>query len=219
MDEPSVRLKGADAGRLQECLASGGVAILPTDTVYGIACDPAEGRAVRRIYELKGRPQARPAAVMFFQREQALSALPELGEAERGAVRALLPGPVTLLLPNRLRRFPLACPAGGEELWTIGLRVPLLGEALAALGALEGPLLQSSANLSGGSDARRLEEVPRRLLEAADLVLDGGELPGRPSSVIDLREYERERSWRIVREGAFPASAAGRALTALGRSC
>src|SRR5271166_2540209 len=167
-----------DARRLSECLQGGGVAVFPTDTVYGLGCDPEDERAVRRLYVLKGRPAERPAAVMFFDRERALSALLELSGAERAAVRALLPGPVTLLLPNRDRRFPLACaPAsGGEE--RLGLRVPLLEESLAGLSAVARPLLQSSANLSGQPDARRLADVPERLLRGADLVLNGGELAG-----------------------------------------
>ena len=101
-------LTAADAKRLEECLASGGVAIFPADTVYGLACDPLQREAVERLYALKGRPPERPAAVMFFALQAALDALPELGERERAAMRALLPGPLTLLLPNREHRYPLA---------------------------------------------------------------------------------------------------------------
>ena len=100
-------LDAGDAARLESALASGGVAVFPADTVYGLGCDPDDEPAVRRLYELKGRPAARPAAVMFFDRERAVGALPELESAERRAIEALLPGPVTLLLPNRAHRFPL----------------------------------------------------------------------------------------------------------------
>ena len=82
----------------------GGVAVFPADTVYGVCCDPDDERAVRRLYELKGRPAERPAAVMFFALEPALSGVNELRRGARGA-GALLPGPVTLLLPNPCRRF------------------------------------------------------------------------------------------------------------------
>jgi L-threonylcarbamoyladenylate synthase len=191
----------ADVAAMHERVSAGGVVVFPADTVYGLGCDPDNASAVRRLYELKGRPPSRPAAVMFFAVDSALSALPELGQRERAALRALLPGPLTLLLGNRARRFPLACGPGAGGSDTLGLRVPLLGDRLAALGALEGPLLQSSANLSGGSDPRRLDDVPASIRAGADLVLDGGELPGVASTVLDLRDYERSGDWRIVRAG------------------
>jgi L-threonylcarbamoyladenylate synthase len=198
-------LTAADARSLEECLAAGGVAIFPADTVYGLACDPLQRGAVERMYELKGRPPERPAAVMFFAVDQALEALPELGPRERAAMRALLPGPLTLLLPNRERRYPLAggphSGGPGDELGALGLRVPQLPEHLAALHTVLGPVMQSSANLSGGPEARRLAEIPPALLRGADLVLDGGELPGMASTVLDLCEYESSGEWRIVREG------------------
>jgi L-threonylcarbamoyladenylate synthase len=210
------RLGAEDARRLGECLAGGGVAIFPTDTVYGLGCDPENETAVRRLYELKGRPPERPAAVMFFRQADALMALAELGEVEREAVEALLPGPVTLLLPNPARRFPLACAPGDEGAETLGLRVPRLGGALGALAGVSGPAMQSSANISGERDARRLQDVPSTLLDGADLVLDGGELPGTPSTVIDLREYRSSGRWRIVRAGAMSAAAVRRALPRAG---
>jgi L-threonylcarbamoyladenylate synthase len=202
-----------EAARLRDCLAGGGVAVFPADTVYGLGCDPASATAVRRLYELKGRPPDRPAAVMFFARERALEALPELSAAERRAIEVLLPGPVTLLLANPRRRFPLAAggAAGAEE--TLGLRVPLLGEALAALSAVPGPMMQSSANLSGSAEARRLSEVPPALIEGADVVIDGGELPGVASTVLDLREYAGSGGWTVLREGAMAPAAIARALT------
>ncbi len=122
---------------------------------------------------------------------------------------ALLPGPVTLLLANRRRRFPLAC---GPDPGTVGLRVPLLGGSLAALAAVRGPVLQSSANLSGGRDARRLAEVPRSVLAGAEVALDGGELPGVASTVVDLRDYEQSGRFSVVRPGALEPAAVERAL-------
>jgi L-threonylcarbamoyladenylate synthase len=227
-------LAAADAQHLRECLLAGGVAVFPADTVYGLACDPTSRAAVARLYELKGRPPERPAAVMFFSLHAALAALPELGERERRALQALLPGPLTLLLPNRKRRYPLACAPGGivaatggavapgagvatgsgaaAGLDTLGLRVPLLPRRLAALGAVDVPVMQSSANLSGGPEARRLAEVPRALRDGADLVLDGDVLPGVASTVLDLREYETADRWRIVRAGPVGEGEIARAL-------
>jgi L-threonylcarbamoyladenylate synthase len=149
---------------------------------------------------------------MFFSVEPALESLGELAEVERLALGALLPGPVTVLLANRLRRFAPACRSDPA---TLGLRVPLLPENLNALGAVERPLMQSSANISGDPDARTLSEVPPSLRDGADLLLDGGELPGRPSTVIDLRDLEGERRWHVLREGALSGEAVRKALSLL----
>jgi L-threonylcarbamoyladenylate synthase len=195
--------------RLDRCLSRAGVAIFPADTVYGVCCDPQDQHAADRLYALKGRPSARPAAVMYFQLELALTDLPELLDAERSALHALLPGPVTLLLPNRASRFKAACRTDPA---TLGLRVPRLPENIVALGALARPIMQSSANLSGQPDARSLAEVPQSLRDGADLVLDGGPVPGTPSTVIDLRDYHAQRRWHVLREGAISTAAVERAL-------
>jgi len=187
-------------GTFERCMAVGGVAVFPADTVYGLACDPTTVEAVTRLYALKGRRPDKPAAVMFFDVSLALASLPELGPRTRALLEGLLPGGVTLLLPNRLRRFPLA--SGPATPDTLGVRVPALTGALAPLSAIRWPVLQSSANVAGGPDARRLDEVPERIRREADMVLDGGELPGTPSTVVDVRAFETTGAWRIVRQGA-----------------
>jgi L-threonylcarbamoyladenylate synthase len=205
-------LSEQDAQRLEQCIADGGVAVFPTDTVYGVCCDPENEQAAKRLYALKGRPASRPAAVMCFALEPALELLPELQFDERAAVSALLPGPVTLLLGNPERRFAPACRIDPT---TLGLRVPQLPQRLRALGAITRPVMQSSANISGEPDARMLAQVPQSMLDGADLVLDGGKLPGTPSTVIDLRDYSAERRWHVLREGALARSAVRETLTAL----
>jgi L-threonylcarbamoyladenylate synthase len=202
-------LRAAHARALEGCLDGGGIAVFPADTVYGLACAPGDTGAVARLYALKGRPPAKPAAVLFFALEPALAALPELGARTRAAAAALLPGALTLLLPNPMRRFALAC---GPDPATLGLRVPALTPALLALGDVAVPLLQSSANAAGGPDARTLAEVPQAIRDGADLVLDGGELPGTPSTVVDLRGYEDAGTWSIVRAGAVGEDALRAAL-------
>jgi tRNA threonylcarbamoyl adenosine modification protein (Sua5/YciO/YrdC/YwlC family) len=187
---------GRDAETFERCMSVGGVAVFPADTVYGLACDVSDRLAVERLYRLKRRRPDKPAAVMLFSVEVALAALPELGPLTCGALERLLPGAVTLLLPNPAERFPLAC---GADLSVIGLRVPVVP----ALGGVRWPVLQSSANLAGQPDPRRLEDVPETLRRSADLVIDGGELPGTASTVIDLRSYEESGEWTIVREGAL----------------
>jgi L-threonylcarbamoyladenylate synthase len=189
----------------ERCIAAGGVALFPADTVYGLATDPESGEGVDRLYRLKGRSPHRPAAVMFFQLELALAALPELGGRTLAALERLLPGALTLLLPNPERRFPLAC---GPEPERLGLRVP----DLPLLAEVSRPVLQSSANPSGGADARRLEDVDERIRGGVDLVLDGGELPGTPSTVVDLSDYEHSGDFEILREGAVPTDRVAAAL-------
>jgi L-threonylcarbamoyladenylate synthase len=197
----------SDAETFSRCVAAGGVAVFPADTVYGLACDPENGEAVARLYALKGRPPTQPSAVMFFELAPALGALPDLGTRTRALLERLLPGGVTLLLPNPAGRFPLAC---GADPHTLGLRVP----ATSVLAGVAAPVLQSSANLSGGPDARRLEDVPAAIRQGADLLVDAGELPGTPSTVIDLRRFEAAGEWEIVRAGVVAGDVVASAVAA-----
>jgi L-threonylcarbamoyladenylate synthase len=127
----------ADAAAFEECIAGGGVAVFPTDTLYGIGCHPGDRAAVARVYEFKGRPAGKPAAVMYFS----VAALPPVEARIEAALARLLPGPLLVVLP------------GG-----VGVRVP----DLPAFAGVEVPVLQTSANLSGGPDPRRLADVPNR---------------------------------------------------------
>jgi L-threonylcarbamoyladenylate synthase len=192
------------AAAFERTIRAGGVAVFPADTVYGLACDPEASAAVDRLYSLKGRPPDKPAAVMFFSLAAALDAV-VLGPRTRAALQRLLPGAVTLLLPNPEHRFPLAC---GPDPGTLGLRVP----DVPLLAGVATPVLQSSANPSGGADARRLDDVPQHIRAGADLVIDGGELPGTPSTVVDLRGYEESGAWTIVRAGLVAPEAIGTVL-------
>jgi L-threonylcarbamoyladenylate synthase len=197
----AVHRRPEQAQAFEQTITDGGVAVFPADTVYGLAADPDNADAVNRLYALKGRAPDKPAAVMFFDRDRALEALPELEPRTRHALTGLLPGPVTLLLPNPKGRYPLA----GE---TLGLRVP----DLPALKLVAVPVLQSSANHAGGPDPRRLVDVPEDIRSGADLVIDGGDLPGTPSTVIDLRRYERDGEWSVLRKGALAPEAIGTVL-------
>src|SRR4051812_668452 len=166
------------ASELEACIAAGGVAVFPSDTLYGLACDPGSaaaggrvdalegGAAVERMYALKGRPPDKPSAVMFFDSGLALTALPELGSRTRALMERLLPGGVTLVLPNPRGRYPLA---GGDAL---GLRVP----DVALLRDARCVVLQSSANVTGGPPARRIEGGPSPTRAGAGLVVGAGGL-------------------------------------------
>ena len=197
-----------DVATFARCMSVGGVALFPADTVYGLATEPDSDDGVYRIYAMKRRPPERPSAVMFFDLELALHALPELPPATRDAVIRLLPGPVTVLLPNPSRRFPLACGPSPE---TLGLRVPRLDGALAPLAEMRWPVLQTSANPSGGVEARRVQDVDPGIRDAVDVVLDAGQLPGVASTVVDLTRYEAGE-WSVVREGALSEAAVSAAI-------
>jgi L-threonylcarbamoyladenylate synthase len=197
------RVQPSEVEAFRAALLRDGVGVFPADTVYGLAAHAESARGVRRLYELKGRPGRKPAAIMFFDRDRALAALAEdLGPRTRRALERLLPGPVTLILPNPRGLYPLA--GGGDRL---GLRVP----ALEALRAIDFPILQSSANPSGGPDPRRLGDVDPAIRAGADAELDGGELPGTASTVVDLSSYEHG-SYEVLREGALGAEALAGAL-------
>jgi L-threonylcarbamoyladenylate synthase len=193
----------------ERCIAVGGVALFPADTVYGLATEPESREGIERLYRLKGRRPDRPAAVMFFDKELALEALPELPNATRTAIERLLPGGLTLLLPNERHRFPLACEPTKDVL---GLRVPKLTGELAPLHEMPWPIVQSSANRSGRAEARRVEDVDDHIRAGVDMILDGGELPGTPSTVVDLTGYHEDGRFEIVREGAVGREALHAAL-------
>lgn len=205
-------LTADDAATFERCMAVGGVAVFPADTVYGLACDPSTDEAVERLYAMKHRSLDKASAVMLFSVDLAFASLPELADRERAAIEALMPGGVTFLLPNPARRFPLAC---GDDPATLGLRVPALPPAAAALRAVRWPVLQSSANLAGDPEAHRVDEVDERLRTAADLVLDGGELPGTASTVVDLRQFADSGAWTIVRHGMVADDVVATALAGL----
>lgn len=181
-------------------IREGGLAILPTDTVYGLACTPYREEPVRRLSEVKGRSPDQPIAIVAASVDWLLECVPELRGRAAVLARSLLPGPYTLVLPNPARRFPWL---GGQLPSTIGVRVPRLDgpgkEVLERVGAVAA----TSANLHGGADPRRVADVPPEL-RAAAAVVDGGELPGPPSTVIDLTGDEP----LVTREGAVPASQA-----------
>lgn len=195
-------IAAGDVETFERCISVGGVALFPADTVYGLATEPDSREGVERLYRLKGRRPDRPAAVMFFQLDLALAALPELPAETRDALARLLPGGLTLLLPNPARRYPLAC---GPEPERLGLRVPALTGVLAPLAAVSWPVLQSSANRSGGADIRRVGDAEASIRDGVDLILDGGELPGTPSTVVDLTHFHEDGGYTVVREGAVPA--------------
>jgi L-threonylcarbamoyladenylate synthase len=192
-----------------EAIRAGKPVILPTDTVYGLVASAAEAAPTERLYKLKGRDPRQPSALLAADLEKLFECLPELTDRAVVIARALLPGPYTLILPNPAHRYRWITGAAPD---TIGVRVPELPDPADRILAHVGCVVATSANLPGGPEPRRIEDVPRELREQVDAVVDGGELPGIPSTIIDFTGAEP----RVVREGAVPsAEAIDRVLAAL----
>lgn len=206
----SIGVDGADSARtaLERCVSDGGVAVFPADGLYGIACDPLNAEAVERIQALKGRDQRKPSAVMYFSPLAIRELVEEMGPRTREALKALLPGPVTLVVANPRRRYPLACREDPERLGVRLIEGPLAGAMT--------PVLQTSANRSGEAAPHRIADVAEEILAGADLAIDGGELTGAPSTVVDLTELDSTGAWRVLREGGLPRQALEAALEGRG---
>jgi len=200
----------ADVGRgaLEACVASGGVAVFPADGLYGLACDPLDASAIARIHRLKGRDDGKSSAVMYFSPLAMRELLAGLGPRTAAAVSALLPGPVTLVVANPGRRYPLACREDPERL---GVR--LIGGPLAGTMC---PVFQTSANISGEPPPASFESVPESIVAGADLAIDGGELTGLPSTVVDIASIDADGGWTILRHGALSAGDLASALASVG---
>jgi L-threonylcarbamoyladenylate synthase len=195
---------------LDECILGGGVALFPADGLYGLACDPMRADAIERIHRIKGRDDGKPSAVMYFSPLAMREVVAALGPRTRDALGALLPGPVTLVVANPERLYPLACREDPERLGLRLIEGPLAGAACA--------VFQTSANLAGESAPSRYEDVDPGIVAAVDLAIDGGELTGQPSTVVDVTAIEAGGDPAILREGALsPQEVRRRLAPALGR--
>jgi L-threonylcarbamoyladenylate synthase len=205
----SIERDGAEAAReaLARVIGDGGVAVFPADGLYGLAADPGNPTAIARIHLLKGRDEDKPSAVMYFSEEAIDSLMESLAPLTRAAIAAVLPGPATLVVYNPGRAWPHAC---GDEPEQLGVR--WIAGPLAGLGV---PIFQTSANRSGEPPAASLEAVEPALVEGVDLAIDGGELNGVPSTVVDLTAIEAGGAWEVIREGGMPYEQLERALTGL----
>jgi len=199
---------------IEEAIAAiqdGRPVVLPTDTVYGLCADPYREAPGRELYRMKGTPPEQPMALVAHEIEFLFECVPELRDRAGTIVRALLPGPYTLVLPNPAERYRWIT---GSSPGRIGVRVPeLSGPGAEVLGRV-GAVVATSANLHGGPEPRRLDEVAVELRAGAGALVDGGDLPGTPSTVLDLTGEEP----RVLREGAVPAAEALERALAAGAS-
>jgi len=186
---------GAARQALESSISKGEVVLFPSDGIYGLACDPLDEAAVERIHEIKGRDDGKPSAVMYFSPLAMRELIRDLGQKVGEAAGKLLPGPVTLIVPNPRHRYPLAC---REDPSRLGIRViegPLMGARC--------PIFQTSANLSGEPPTSSFAGVVPEVKELVDLAIDGGRLTGLPSTVVDLTEYDESGFWTVLRDGGM----------------
>jgi L-threonylcarbamoyladenylate synthase len=193
----SIERDGPKAARsaLERCIAAGGVAVFPADGLYGLACDPLGSAAIERIHRIKGRDDGKPSAVLYFSPLAMREVVESFGPRTRKALGALLPGPVTLVVANPQRRYPLAC---RQDAGRLGVRLidgPLAGAMC--------PVFQTSANLSGEPATARFDDIEEEIIAAVDLSIDGGELTGLPSTVVDLTALDEGGEWSVLREGGL----------------
>ena len=195
-------------GVAADAIRAGKLVVFPADTVYGLGTTPYRPEPVERLARVKGRDVFQPTALMAESVEMLFECIPELRGRSGEIVRALLPGPYTLVLPNPGRRYRWMT---GMRPDTIGVRVPELSGPGADLLAHVGAVAATSANVHGGPDPRRLEDVPEEIRKACAAVVDGGELPGTASTVIDFSGAEPV----VLREGAAPSAEALERVSAI----
>jgi L-threonylcarbamoyladenylate synthase len=202
MDEQQIVDKAVTA------LRAGEPVVMPTDTVYGLCAYPYRSEPARRLCKLKQRDESQPIALVACDLDMLFECVPELRGRAATYARALLPGPLTLVLPNPAERYRWLT---GSRPDTIGMRVPeLSGPSKAVLDQI-GAVAATSANVTGQPDPKTLDEVPPEIRDACGALIDGGELPGTPSTVIDLTGPEP----KVVREGAVPVDEVLARLAAL----
>ncbi len=183
MSAPILPADSPDAiARAVEILRGGGLAAIPTETVYGLAADAANPEAVARIFAAKGRPGFNPliAHVAGLEAAKAEGVFSPLAEK---LTAAFWPGPLTLVVPRRADGT--VCEAARAGLETVALRAPTHPAARAVLAAFGGPLAAPSANPSGRTSATTAQHVAEGLGDVVDIILDAGPSPiGLESAVV-----------------------------------
>lgn len=187
-------------------LDAGGLVVMPTDTVYGLAAAADDRSALTRLFAAKGRPQDKPVVVMVADCRAAMR-LVEFPEAAQKLAQAFWPGPLTLVLPWQASFTISTAVTAGQP--TIGLRVPDHPAALAILRAFGRPLAVTSANPSGAQNAADALEIEAELGNRVDLVLDGGAAPiGAPSTILEVAAS----GLKLLRRGALGPEDLAKAL-------
>lgn len=195
-----------DLAEAAEIIRRGGLVGVPTETVYGLAGNGLDERAVRQIYEVKGRPEVKPLALMVPDAGEIDRYCLDVPEAARALAGKFWPGPLSIVLRAKTDLVPDIVRAGGD---TVSLRCPDHSMTLEALRLSKLPFAAPSANPSGSPSPKTAEEVYAYFSGQIDAVIDGGPCGlGRESTILDMSRTP----YRILRQGALPAEEIASAL-------
>lgn len=182
-----------------DVIRSGGIVGVPTDTVYGLAVDPTSPSAVRRLYELKGRPEDKPIALLVADAGSA-SRLVDIPEGAARLAAEHWPGALTLVTQPLV---DLPAWVGDPVTRSVGVRVPDRADLVELLGET-GPLAVTSANLSGSRAAESSAEAEAIFGDEVDLYLEGECPGGLSSTVVDVTV----EPFRVIRQGPIAITGA-----------
>jgi L-threonylcarbamoyladenylate synthase len=179
--------------RAAEVIKNGGVIVYPTETLYGLGADPLDSAAIKRLYEIKGRGADKPIPFLIKDREMLAALVEEIPPMGRQLMGRYWPGPLTLIFRAKEGLPP---PLRGEA-GTIGVRISAHPIARLIVEAVNAPLASTSANPAGTGDIIDVRSITEALGDQVDLIIEGGEVAGRGSTVVDLTVDPP----RVVREG------------------
>ncbi|HEV2226632.1 MAG TPA: L-threonylcarbamoyladenylate synthase [Nitrososphaerales archaeon] len=177
MPAPIMKIDHDSIAKAAGIVRKGGLVVYPTDTVYGLGADPFDEKAVQRLFAVKGR-SAKPVPILCSSQQKAVE-LVALSDNGLKLARDHWPGALTLVAPLRKRLPAILTPGTGN----LGVRVPAHRDCLELISACGGWLTGTSANLSGQPSARSAKEAATQLGDAVDLILDGGPLIEKESTV------------------------------------
>mgnify|MGYP002029237312 FL=1 len=178
-------------------IQSGGVVMIPTDTLYGLAVDPRNRNAIERLFTVKGRAPSSAVAMICADLEQVEREFGLLSDLAKEVSRLFWPGPLTMVIDGNNLMKKNGISSDGS----VGVRVPSHPVARALAHAVGHPITATSANRSGERAPQAVTEASKTILESVGLILDAGELiGGLPSTIVDVRT----KPVRLVRVGAIP---------------
>lgn len=178
-----------------EVLKAGGLIVLPTDTVYGIACDMANEGAVKKVYEIKGRSQEKPLIILVHSKEIVKDYVSGFSDMHKILMDKFWPGALSLIFKIS-DKIPKGVNSGGEK---IGIRMPNQPDILKVIDALGRPIVATSVNKSGNPALLTIEDIAREFPELP--IVDGGNsVLGTESTIVDIDEYGK---LNVLREGAI----------------
>ena len=180
--------------RAARVIREGDLVVYPTETVYGLGADALDSSAVERVFAAKARSRTKPLSMAVPDIESAATHT-SLTVRERAFIETFLPGPVTVIV-GAGSEIPDALTAGGDR---VGIRIPDHGLARSLLRKVT-PITATSANRSGNPSVRRVEDLDSELREAVGCILDGGDLSGTESTVVDVERGEIHRRGALTEE-------------------